>query len=192
MQTLKSQNLGAYLGRLKWFEAFIIGYPVIAGLIAEKSVYVAPPLGNLSDFVSPLAFLFVSISAVVPWFIKTRPYAIATAACGMLLAILTLALYANCVNSGVIRLEGFNPHGIARVSIGTERSTFARVNYAGQTNLQMIRSYGHQEEDIQKLFTERSISRVRFELLYFYIGFFISINLITGSVVRIDMLPVSD
>lgn len=188
MQTLKSQSLGTYIGRLKWFEAFIIGYPVIAGLIAEKSVYIAPPLGNLSDLVSPLAFLFVGISAVIPWFIKKRPYTIASAVLGILLSIGMLVFYANCVNSGVVRLEGFNPHAIARVSIGSERSTFANENYAGQTNIQMIRAYGHQEEDIQKLFTEQSISRVRFELLYSYIGFFISINLIIGSFVRSDML----
>jgi hypothetical protein len=188
MQAVSTQSLGTYVGKLKWFEAFIIGYPVIAGLIPEKSVYLAPPLGNLSDLISPLAFLLVGISAILPWFIKRRHHAVIIAILSILCSTATLVFYSNSVNASVIRLEGFNPHAIARVSVGSERTDFANENFRGKSNIEMVKEYGHKEEDIQKLFTEDSIYHQRSKLLYSYIGFFVALNIAIGSFVRNDML----
>jgi hypothetical protein len=183
-----NHSLKSYVGRLKWFEAFVIGYPVIAGLVPKKSPYLAPPLGNLSDLVSPLAFLVVGIVAILPWFVRKRTVAIRIATASSLLAICVLIAYSDTVAAQVIKLEGFNPHAVAYVSIGYERTQFAKDNYGSEPDMPMLKAFGHREEDIERLYTPDSIRFERLKLLYLYVGFFVFLNLSIGCFVRSDML----
>jgi hypothetical protein len=186
-EPINRASLSAYLGAAKWIQGVIVLWPLGAGLFPSKPVYCAPPLGQLSDLVS-LSFLVVAIFGIFPWYIRTRTSTIVSGALATLTCIVCLFIYAINVGETVVRLEGFNPHGISHVSIGTQRSEFANTYFMGKSNIEMLKEFGHREEDIQQLWTARSILWARMILLFSYIGFFAAMSFAVGAFAKASLL----
>jgi hypothetical protein len=190
-KTLNIGSLEFYLGKAKWLQGAIVLWPLVAGFVPEKPVYLAPPLGPLSDLVS-FFFLMVAMVGIAPWFLRTRRLAIVVVFSSMVICAVCLFFYATEVNSTVVKLEAFNPNSVARVSIGTRRSEFAQKNLADKSDIEMLKDYGHREEDIQKLWTPASIANARMKLLFTYVIFLMFLNVGVGSIAKAGVLQESN
>lgn len=186
-EPINRTSLRAYFGASKWIQAAIVAWPLGAGLFPQKPVYCAPPLGELSGLVS-VSFLVVAIFGFFPWFIRTRTSSFILAALATLICAASLFAYAINVSATVVRLEGFNPHGTTLVSIGTQRSEFADSNFKGKSNIEMLKEFGHREEDIQQLWTPSSITSARMKLLFSYVSLFASMSFAVGAFAKASLL----
>jgi len=173
----------AYGKRFKIVQTLIVAIPVASGLLQHKPVTLGPPLGVLYDLVSPTAFVCVGIFGVLPWLVSKPAIASKLALFAALSCMAAILAYAYFVATSVVQIHITTPSSEIRVSIGDERTEFARNVFKDATSEEMVRTFGHQEEDLQRLWTRESIRSARMRLLASYVASWALMNLFIGCAV---------
>ncbi len=148
--------------------------PLFSGYLPTKlSPYIFPPLGQLEWSARVGTVVFAVLATFVGFFYgsdtaKKRVAIAASLALGFFVVFLTFS-------SRLDRTINIPSEGSAvTVSVGFERSEFAKSNFANDTDWEMLRQRGVSDEEIEKLWTPISVIASRLALWISCLGFVVA------------------
>jgi|ERR1700678_3084328 hypothetical protein len=136
----------------------------------EYSAYGYPPLGEAEILGRIGTVAFALFSTYVSYFIcnedaqKARKWVRNAFIFGFIVFLLYLGCFIRFIRTVEIPTRSTS----ISVSVGFERSDFAKRNFASQTDFEMLRARGPYEEEIAQLWTPRSLVAVRVALFLLY------------------------
>jgi len=92
-----------------------------------------------------------------------------------LVAFLSLCVYIALYPRLVLRVDIPSLKTATRVSVGYDRTPFAKVNFSSDSDEDMLRARGFDDEEIKKLWTYRSLIVARLSLFGSYCGFILGL-----------------
>jgi hypothetical protein len=162
------------LGIVRKLVAGLIFVPPLLSLVVPNSAplreFIYPPLGNFQapGLIATMGFLLLTIFWVFVFgrsaqTIRTRVYVFLGIA--FLVGVMgSIALYVPYV----MRVDVAAVDQQVPVSIGFDRTDFARQKYPHNSDYEMLEKRGPWEPEIRNLWTSRSIAAVRIGLWFFY------------------------
>lgn len=150
----------------------IVTTVILPFLPDSASVYGFPPMGDVGGFARlGLVCLAVLVTYLV-YFWRGGRWPLILAAC---VTFLCLCTYVAIYSRFVTRIDIPSLKSAVRVSIGYERTPFATANFGSDSDEDMLRLRGFDDEEIKKLWTYRSLIRVRLALFVAYCGFILGL-----------------
>lgn len=185
-QKVKHQPLLVYIAAVATAGAAVIALPIKAKVFHTGPSYLDPPLGPLDQFVVPFSVVVVAVCALLPWLLRLRSWAVIGAVTSGVLCLFSFGGYVVCVSDYIVRIDAANKTFL--VSIGSQRTPWARTTFGDKSNLEMLKERGHAEEDIHLLWTDASILRARALTLGSFLGIGGAFLFFVGSTVRVNAL----
>ncbi len=145
---------------------------ILPNLPENVSLSGFPPLGNVGGFA---AFGLVCLAVLVTYLIyfwRGSKWPLVVSA---LVAFLSLCLYIPLYGRLVLRIDIPSLKSSTRVSVGYDRTAFAKANFNSDSDEDMLRARGFDDEEIKKLWTFRSLSIARLGLFGSYSGFILGL-----------------
>jgi hypothetical protein len=150
----------------------IVTTVVMPFLPDSASVYGFPPMGDVGSFARLgllcLAFL---VTYLVYFWRGGRWLLVAAAAVAFLCLCAYIALYPRFV----LRIDIPSQKTATRVSVGYDRTPFAKANFGSDSDEDMLRARGFDDEEIKKLWTYHSMIVARLALFTSYCGFILGL-----------------
>lgn len=148
--------------------------PLLSLLLPGGSAsYVFPPLG-IAD--APARFGTVSLALAVTYLVffsrglwRHKDFWVITSAVG--LSVLSLVLYLTLYMRFVRTIDIPSKGTSISVTVGYERTDFAKSTFGSDTDWEILRQRGTEEEEIWRLWTTRSILLARLGLYTSHCGF---------------------
>lgn len=145
---------------------------VLPFLPDSASVYGFPPMGDVGSFARlALVCLAVLVSYLV-YFWRGGKWPLGVTA---LVAFLSLCAYISLYPRFVAKIDVPSLKTVVRVSVGYERTPFAITNFGSDSDEDMLRLRGFDEEEIKKLWTYHSLVVARLALFGSYCGFILGL-----------------
>jgi hypothetical protein len=170
---MASITLLQYFSSFKRSSAALLGVGIVPALISlrpEWSVYSFPVLGNIDGIARAgavaLTLLVICSGYLVVGSIHIRRHIIIAS----VITFLSLVFYVDATALYVRKIEIPSRASSILVSVGSERSEFAKKTFGDESDWDMLRGTGLEEEDIQKLWTLKSIVHARLILYLSYLG----------------------
>jgi hypothetical protein len=171
-------TIGQYYAGFAGAWGLVAGVPFIPPLLNSIlryfwpafAAYLYPPLGHVQPIALAGTLTFLLMVTLVVFTAcrsaqQVRPYVSVVLACLMLAGMcFFIGLYSSYVRRAPIRAEGAE----VPLSVGYERTDFAKQLYAQETDAEMLHDWGSSEEEIQKLWTKRSMAIIRAALWLSY------------------------
>lgn len=180
---VKPTDITRYIKILRVLQTFVWVLPIGFSLCSNRH-WISPPLGPDDNFVLPIACVLVGIFTLVPLALPSINWATVVFFVSVLGSICLLFTYASFVEEYVAKIDITAQHRTIYVSIGSQRTAFAITHYPNWSSEDMLIDQGHEESDIQRMWTRESISSARSKLLCFYILLLVCLNLSIGSLAR--------
>jgi len=189
---MKRQSLNEFIKNARKIQWFICVVPLGGWALQGHWRYLFPTVGNdgASFLCWTLTTLLAGVGAILPWAIDTGKAKLPILlVCVLLLIISTMAqFYLNERYVISIPIHGKS----LTVSIGSERTKtaddYAREECPGCTDAQLVMASGPYENQVHKLWTERSIIWVRIEMFASYAAMFFLFNFFVGILAKQNQL----
>lgn len=144
--------------------------PIVALLPFEWTQYVFPPLGDFTVTAKVGLILFILAAIFCAYLLVglrwLRAVVLVSAACSLCCFLLYLSLATRFIR----KVDDPAHSTFSLVSVGYDRTDFATQQFKGTTDWDMLRSRSLREEDVQNLWTPRSIEIARSLLTASYFG----------------------
>lgn len=183
-----------YLSLYGLMSAAIGGLPILSKLLPEGwGGYVFPPLGDQGPIFRGAALILCALVTLIVYFAYPR-YARYDKRERVRTLLLTAIVSVLGVMAFFILSQRFVRHIAVPtrnvelvVSVGYERTDFAQKTFGPATDWELLRYRGINEEEIQRLWTSRSIILVRLGLFVSYMAFLIGALSCTSLGVLFDI-----
>jgi hypothetical protein len=147
-----------------------VAVPLASKIIgSESAAYLFPPLGNIED-VARAGFvalcLAVSLGVYFLVYTSSLPRSARIIWVSLFIAVVSLITYLAAYQGFVRRVNITAISKSVYVSVGYQRTEFANQTFGSATDLEMLRARGTSEEEIERLWTEKSVIVARL-VLYF-------------------------
>jgi hypothetical protein len=154
-------------------------FPLLSRLFLPESyrAYCFPPLGSVEG---PARIATVALGLATTYFAFFARATLPSrnrrrVATGLVLAFICLCLYIGLFLRFVRNIDIPSRNTSVQVSVGYERSDFAKTNFAGDSDWELLRERGTSEEDIWRLWTTKSLLISRLSLYISYSLFIFSL-----------------
>jgi len=163
-----------YLGIFGVLTTIVGATPLIALFVkSDWASYLFPPLGGIETFLKIATLILIVLLTLIIFFVKD--VSLSKSKRGRLkvqVGLLLLSIF-GLVSFGVLYLlvvEDLEIPGKGRisVSIGYDRTEFAKKNFEGETDKEMLEQRGLTDEEVFRLWTASSIIISRLALLISY------------------------
>jgi hypothetical protein len=145
---------------------------VLPFLPDRASAYGFPPMGDVGGFAGfGLVCMAVLVTYLV-YFWRGGKWPLVVAA---LVAFLSLCAYITLYPRFVVRVDIPSLKTATRVSVGYDRTPFAIANFSSDSDEDMLRARGFDDEEIKKLWTYHSLIVARLALFGSYCGFILGL-----------------
>jgi hypothetical protein len=150
----------------------IVTTVVMPFLPDSAAVYGFPPMGDVGSFARlALLCLAVLVTYLVYFWRGGRWLLVAAAVVTFLCLCTYIALYPRFV----LRIDIPSQKTAMRVSVGYDRTPFASATFSSESDEDMLRARGFDDEEIKKLWTYRSLIVARLALFASYCGFILGL-----------------
>jgi hypothetical protein len=151
--------------------------PILATVAApflpdSASAYGFPPMGDVGSFARLGLLCLAVLVTYLVYFWRGGKWFLVVAA---LVAFLSLCVYIALYPRFVLRVDIRSTKTSARVSVGYDRTPFARATFGSDSDEDMLRARGFDDEEIKKLWTYRSLVIARLALFASYCGFMLGL-----------------
>lgn len=177
--------------------AFVGVLPFLSAIIpGNYSKYLFPPLGTVESFARIGAFALVIITTIVVYQLRECfPVAKPTRRQKLFVVLLLTAILSFVMFIGLnirfvraIPAPSISPTAEFIVTVGWNRTDFALRTFGEKSDEEMLRARGVTEEEIFRLWTERSVITARLLLLATYIIFLLGAVSVGSFAVMFDKL----
>ena len=187
---MKHQSLYEYIKNVRKIQWFICVVPLGGWVLQGHWRYLFPTVGSdgASFLCWTLTTLVAGVGAILPWAIDTGKAKLPMLLVCVLLFIFSVAAQFYLNEKYVISIP---IHGKSlTVSIGSERTKtandYVRDKCPDCTDAELVMVAGPYENEVHKLWTERSIIRVRVEMFASYAAMLFLLNFIVGVLAKQD------
>jgi len=177
--------------------AAIGGLPIVSMLVPpDFSSYLFPPLGPIRTFCVIATLIFSILITVIVYSTKDSAFVLSKSSRPKvqlkisIVAVIGLFIYLG-VHFGCVRVLQPKVRGDTKpiiVSVGWQRSDYALLNYAGESDEDMLESRGPREEEINRLWTRTSVIVARLILFGSYLFFFLPAVAVSSLGILFDKL----
>ena len=154
--------------------ALVAASPLLSeALPSEVSRHFFPPLGQIESSARIGAVAFAVLATYVAYFFDSgnaSTKVVIAALLGLVCFVVFLALSSRLVRTIDVPSQG----ATVAVSVGFERSNFAKKNFPNDTDWEMLRARGMSDEEIEKLWTPNSVIAGRLALWLSCVGFVVA------------------
>ena len=150
----------------------IITTVVLPFLPDKAAVYGFPPMGDIESFARLGLVCMALLVTYLVYFWRGGRWLLAAAA---VVAFMCLCVYIALYPRFVLRIEIPSQRVTARVSVGYDRTQFARANFASDSDEDMLRARGFDDEEVKELWTYQSLIIARLALFASYCGFILGL-----------------
>jgi cellobiose-specific phosphotransferase system component IIC len=164
----------SFLSILGALAALVAASPLLSkALPAEVSQHIFPPLGQMESSARVGAVAFALLATYVAFFLGSSNATIKVVLAASLAFVSFVAFLA--LSSRLVRTIDVPSQGASlTVSVGFERSDFAKNNFANDSDWEMLRHRGMSDEEIEKLWTPNSVIAGRLALWISCVGFVVA------------------
>lgn len=166
-----------FIGFLKYHDktAHVLGGlaffpPLIALLPFEWTMYIFPPLGDFTVTAQIGLIPFILAAVFCAYLLIGIRWLRAIVVGSALFSLCSFVLFLSLASRFIRKVDDPAHKTFMMVSIGYERAEYANQEFKGKTDWEMLRSRGLLEEEIQNLWTPRSIQLARTGLIASYFG----------------------
>jgi hypothetical protein len=158
----------------------VTALPLISKLLPDAaSAYAFPPLGNIEGPARTGALVLAVAVTYAAYFsrgatVRSRPWRIAGL---VVMASFCLVLYLALSFRFVRRIDVPSRATSILVTVGYQRTEFANRTFGSATDEEMLRQRGPNEEQVERLWTPKSVLAARLELFASYSGFVLALVL---------------
>lgn len=154
--------------------ALVAASPLLSkALPAEASQHIFPPLGQIESLARVGAVAFAILATYVAFFLGSANGTAKVVISALLALAFFVAFFA--LSSRLVRTIDIPSQNAAfAVSVGFERSDFAKNNFANYSDWDMLRNRGMSDEEIEKLWTPNSVIAGRLSLWSSCVGFVVA------------------
>lgn len=151
--------------------------PIVAAIVTpllpdSASVYGFPPMGDVGGFARLGLLCLAVLVTYLVYFWHGGKWLLVVAAA---IAFLSLCAYIALYPRFVLRIDVPSQRTAVHVSVGYDRTLFARANFNSDSDEDMVRARGFDDEEIKKLWTFRSLTVARLALFGSYCGFILGL-----------------
>jgi hypothetical protein len=163
--------------------------PLLTALLPGAAAgYLFPALGDLTISARlGVVFLAATITYLSFYAAQRPPQAWSRFLLLGGIAFLAMCCYLISLQHFVRKIEIPANGSVVIVSVGFERTPFATQTFQGESDWDMLRARGTSDEDVSRLWTERSLDVARLCLFASYCGFILPLVLIFSLGVRYQM-----
>lgn len=167
--TLKQYYKGFWslLGVLAAVPPIIVG-AILPFLSHSSPVYGFPPVGDVEGFARLALVVLAFLVTIAVYFWKGDKWLLVAAG---LASFVCLCVYVALYPRFVLRIDVPSQNTLVRVSVGYDRTQFAKTTFGPDSDEDMLRARGTDDEEIKKLWTYQSLTVARLALLVSYCGF---------------------
>jgi hypothetical protein len=187
-QVGKRAGIFAYLKIVAALEAIVLGTNLGANIIQFKNAFLAPPLGSEGAFILPPLYVAAAICTIALWLMRSRGAANTIAVFCMALFLAAILIYAHFVHDYVRYIPSTAKNTTYMVSVGSDRTQYAKDKYGGLDDVKMLSNAGWEDEMISTLFTSASLESGRRKLWLSYFLMLVSAQLFVGGIARSSSL----
>lgn len=174
----------------EYYRSFVSTLGALAGLVAASPLFseylpthfsrhIFPPLGQTELLARSGAVVFAILATYVAFFIGSEGVKFRVVISASLALVCFIVFWA--LSSRLVRTIDIPSQGSAvTVSVGFERSEFAKNNFANDSDWEVLRQRGMSDEEINKVWTPNSVMTSRFALWTSCVGF------VVGSVLALS------
>jgi hypothetical protein len=164
--TLKKYYRGflSLLGLLAAVPPVVVGV-VLPFLAGSKPAYGFPPLGEVETFARLGLLCLAFVVTFLVYFWRGGKWPLVAAA---ITSFACLCLYVALYPYFVLRIDVPSQGTVIHVSVGYDRSEFAKTTFTAESDEDMIRARGMSDEEIKKLWTPSSLITARLALFMSY------------------------
>ncbi len=146
----------------------IVTTVVMPFLPDSASVYGFPPMGDVGGFARLGLLCLAFLVTYLVYFWRGGKWLLIAAAA---VTFVSLCAYIALYPRFVLRIDVPSQKTAMRVSVGYDRTPFARANFSSDSDEDMLRARGFDDEEIKKLWTYHSLVVARLALFGSYTGF---------------------
>lgn len=175
-----------FLKTFRLIQIAIFALPIGAKAINLRSAFVFPPLGTLGAYTVFITCGVVGLAALLPTTIhgvKALRFSFFTA---LVIVCICTPVYFVLIGRYVVRIDAPSQNWTTFISIGSERTQFARENFPNSTDQEMMEARGPTEDEVNKLWVPESVTNVRLGLLGFYTIVLGALNFGIGCLARLE------
>ncbi len=145
---------------------------IVPFLPDSASAYWFPPIGDVGGFARlGLVCLAFIVTFLIYFWQGGKWLLVASAAVSFACFCVYVALYPRLV----MRINIPSQQTVVHVIVGYDRTPFAKANFGGYSDEDMLRERGTDNEEIKKLWTYQSLTVARLLLLVSYCGFILGL-----------------
>ena len=150
----------------------IIATAVLPFLPDSASVYGFPPMGDVGGFARLGMVCLAFLVTFLVYFWEGGKWPLVAA---FLVSFVCLCAYVALYPHFVLRIDVPSQKTAIRVSVGYDRTQFAKTNFGSDSDEGMLRARGFDDEEIKKLWTYQSLTIARLGLFASYCGFILGL-----------------
>jgi len=151
--------------------------PIIVAVIVpflsdSAPAYGFPPMGDVADFARLGLVCLAFLVTFLVYFWQGGKGALVAAA---IVSFMCLCVYVALYPKFVLRIDIPSQQTAVHVSVGYERTAFAKATFGSDSDEDMLRARGTDDEEIKKLWTYQSLTVARLALFVSYCGFILGL-----------------
>jgi hypothetical protein len=189
-------TLKQYYGSFKDFPGMMTyvftGLPLLSWLAKEVSLEnvqrtLFPPLGQIQPLAYSASILFIALTPLLAYFLFKQRITKAALIASSTAALLFFLAYFGFYTAFVRLIDIPTRQTSIAVSIGYARTDFANANFKSESDTDILKARGTEEDQIERLWTIKSIVIVRIALFAAYTLTLVCIVFAISWAVRADL-----
>jgi hypothetical protein len=150
----------------------IIATAILPFLPEKAPAYGFPPMGDVGSFAGLGLVSLAFLVTYVVYFWRGGRWLLGAVS---IVSFLCLCVYIALYPRFVLRIDIPPQSRTIRVSVGYERTLFAKANFGSDSDEDMLRARGFDDEEVKKLWTYQSLIIARLALFTSYCGFMLGL-----------------
>lgn len=178
-----AQTFKQYVASVRAVQWFVCVIPLGGRLLQKQSALAFPPLGGDIGTYIFFAIVISGLAAILPWVGTIQRSKGKSVWLTTLLAVCSVVVYFSFSEGYVVSIPLLDG-SILSVTVGSQRTRFAKENFPDKSDAEMLMARGPYENEVRKLWTEESIILIRTVLFGSYLAALVFTNLSIGLIAR--------
>lgn len=150
----------------------IIVTAILPFLSEKAAAYGFPPMGDVGGFAALGLVCLALLVTYLVYFWRGGTWLLGEVS---IACFLCLCVYISLYSRFIVRIDVPSQSRAIRVSVGYDRTSFAKANFGSDSDEDMLRARGFDDEEVKKLWTYRSLAIARLALFASYCGFILGL-----------------
>jgi hypothetical protein len=176
------------VGLIRLFHLVLAALVIFLHKTEPNASLIFPPLGTVDVYVLPTTLVFIALSSIFAWNIRSIKKAMVALWVSACLFVGSIIFLAALTQLYVVSVDVPVQNRTIHRTVGSERTEFAKKWFDDKTDSEMLKEHGLSESDISELWTRSSLLMTRLAIFIACLFAFSSLNFGIGAFARAQEL----